>query len=354
MQLFSLITKIIPGCLISLGFFILDVVWVSALPVLDLSFGQSFPTLFIFFFMRSCLFLLWLGALVLIYFTSLFTVPRLFSWFLITPNLIILILGIYGFYYEPFHLTVSHFSMPVPGLKRPIRIVQLSDIHVERTTNRERELPLLVESLHPDMIVMTGDYINESYTGDAQAIKDLHKLLGQLHAPLGIYAVDGNVETPLDMAEWFKGLDIHILDDQVVKIPVVGEHFAIIGLSFFEWRDNDQALVNLMDQVQPDDFSLLLFHKPDLAYTARDVKINLFLAGHTHGGQVRLPFYGALFTNSRYGKQFEMGLYHLEKTTLFVSRGLGFTGGPAPRLRFLCPPEVVSIDLIPEGSSQSQ
>ena len=102
-----------------------------------------------------------------------------------------------------------------------------------------------------------------------------------------------------------------------------------------------------MKKVRQDDFSVLLYHKPDLAYAARDRQINLYLAGHTHGGQVRMPFYGAIFTNSRYGKNFEMGLYHLGQTDLYVSRGIGFVGGIGPRARFLCPPEVVVIDLIP-------
>ena len=354
MHILPLINKLLPGCLISLGFFILDVIWVRALPALDLSFGPSVPVLFMFTFIRSGLFLVWLVALIIIHFIPSMTVPHIFSWVLIAPNLIILIIAIYGFWYEPFHLSVSRLSMPVPGLARPVRIVQLSDIHVERTTSRERELPHLVESLKPDMIVMTGDYVNESYTGNSQTINDLRDLLSRLHAPLGVYAVNGNVESPWDLEEWFKGLDIHILEDQVLKIPELGEHFRLVGLSFFDWRDNDQALINLMNQVQPNDFSLLLYHKPDLAYTARDLRINLYLAGHTHGGQVRLPFYGALWANSKYGKQFEMGLYHLGTTTLFVSRGLGFTGGPAPRIRFLCPPEVVVIDLIPEVGNQSR
>jgi len=99
--------------------------------------------------------------------------------------------------------------------------------------------------------------------------------------------------------------------------------------------------------VKEDDFSVLLYHKPDLAYAARDLKVDLYLAGHTHGGQVRVPIYGAIFPNSRYGKTFEMGLYHLDGMTLYVNRGLGFTGGPAPRIRFLAPPEIVVIDLLP-------
>ncbi|MBN1306175.1 MAG: metallophosphoesterase [Anaerolineales bacterium] len=73
----------------------------------------------------------------------------------------------------------------------------------------------------------------------------------------------------------------------------------------------------------------------------------MYLAGHTHGGQVRIPLYGALVTFSRYGKVFEMGEDHIEGTTLYVSRRLGMEGLGLPRVCFLCPPEIVVIDLSP-------
>jgi hypothetical protein len=73
--------------------------------------------------------------------------------------------------------------------------------------------------------------------------------------------------------------------------------------------------------------------------------INLYLCGHTHGGQVRLPFYGAVVTASTLGKRFEMGYYRLQDTHLYVSRGIGFEGMGAPRVRFLCPPEITLVSI---------
>ena len=72
---------------------------------------------------------------------------------------------------------------------------------------------------------------------------------------------------------------------------------------------------------------------------------DLLLAGHTHGGQLCLPFYGAIVTSSSYGKRYESGLARKENTTMYISRGLGFEGGRMPRARFLCRPEIVSVDL---------
>jgi uncharacterized protein len=82
-----------------------------------------------------------------------------------------------------------------------------------------------------------------------------------------------------------------------------------------------------MAHVNSNDFTLLLYHKPDLAYAAQELGINLYLSGHTHGGQVCLPFIGALFTNSRYEKTFKMGLYHLGITTLLSAEDWGLLAG---------------------------
>jgi predicted MPP superfamily phosphohydrolase len=150
------------------------------------------------------------------------------------------------------------------------------------------------------------------------------------------------------MYNLFMGLDVHFLDNEVIRIPQLGEHFKLVGLEYNTWYEDEDILQGLITHLNPDDYTLLLYHSPDLAYIARDLGIDLYLTGHTHGGQFRLPFFGALTTGSRYHKAFEMGLYHLDNTTLYVSRGLGMAGGIAPRIRFLDPPEVVVIDLIPK------
>jgi predicted MPP superfamily phosphohydrolase len=91
---------------------------------------------------------------------------------------------------------------------------------------------------------------------------------------------------------------------------------------------------------------LLLFHSPDIAQDASEAGVDLYLCGHTHGGQVRLPFYGALITSSALGKKYEMGRYEIGPMTLYVSRGIGVEGASAPRARFLCSPEVILWSLV--------
>lgn len=92
-------------------------------------------------------------------------------------------------------------------------------------------------------------------------------------------------------------------------------------------------------------FTLLLYHSPDLMPEAARAGVDLFLAGHTHGGQIRLPLIGALVTSSIYWKRYEMGLYTEGHTRLYVSRGIGMEGLGAPRARFLCPPEIELFEL---------
>ena len=102
------------------------------------------------------------------------------------------------------------------------------------------------------------------------------------------------------------------------------------------------ALANAL----PDAPIILIYPTPDLAPQAAAAGVDLQLSGHTHGGQIRLPFYGALITSSIYRKRFEMGEYRLPRNgrapmTLYTSRGIGVEGGAAPRVRFLCRPEII-------------
>jgi predicted MPP superfamily phosphohydrolase len=337
----------IPNFLILLAFILMDAFWLLSLSRWGISYGPRKLPFILFFIFRIGLFVLWFVLQGRLFKVSVNPPNLSFFSFLVT-NLLVLVFGIYGFCIEPFQLTQSHLEISVAGLSRPVRIIQLSDIHVEYITRREQELVTLIESLHPDLIVMTGDYTSEDFTNDPVTFQDLRQFISQLHVPLGIYAVNGNSESVYVMDLLFADTGIHLLDNEVVRIPELGDHMAILGLSYFNELIDEVNLTRLMSQVQPEDYTILLYHKPDLAYAARDLKVNLYLCGHTHGGQVRLPIFGALITNSRYGKTFEMGLYSLDQMTLFVSRGLGFTSGSAPRIRFLAPPEVVVIDLVPK------
>jgi predicted MPP superfamily phosphohydrolase len=345
------------GVSICLGFLFLDGISLLLLPRLGISFGGIRLPMTALVFMRGAIFVFWF-----IFFSNNILNRFLFHshinnrvsginqfpvWIDLGVNLLLLFFVIDIFFIEPSRLTTSYITVEVKGLSRPIRVVQLSDIHIEKTSQRELALPGLINRLQPDLIVMTGDYLNESYKSSPSSQQDLRNLISQIHASLGIYAVNGNVETRLDMNSIFQGLNIHLIDNDIVRIPQPGRDIVLVGLEYSHWYDDDDTLTKLISQVKPGDYSILLYHKPDLAYTARDLGIDLYLTGHTHGGQFRLPIYGAIITDTRFGKIFEMGEYHLGNMIMYVSRGIGMAGGITPRIRFLCPPEVAVFDLVP-------
>ena len=121
----------------------------------------------------------------------------------------------------------------------------------------------------------------------------------------------------------------------------------LANIEHFLGEELDAArLAQAMDGIPADDFTLLLYHSPDLIVEAAQEQIDLYLGGHTHGGQLRLPLYGALVTGTASGKRYEMGRYDLGGTLLYVSRGVGMEGMAAPRARFLSPPEIVCVDVV--------
>ena len=262
----------------------------------------------------------------------------------------ILLVEGYGLYIEPFNLGTTTIQEPAPQFidERPLRILQISDIHVERITRREEEVITTVNALDPDIIVMTGDYVNIDYRSDSQTWADTRAILTRLSAPYGIYAVSGTgaVDLPEAMSAVFDGLDIQVLDDEIAVVLLPQNDLYIIGVSITKDLSADQEVLSqLMASIPEDAYTLLLYHSPDIIETAAATGVDLYLAGHTHGGQIRLPIYGAIFTSSHYGKEYEMGYYKRGETTLYVSRGIGLEGLSMPRARFLAPPELVLVEL---------
>jgi uncharacterized protein len=325
----------------------LDLALLSLLPVLQLSFGSpDLPFLF-FNAVRLLITLPFLAAILMIRKRSTRILPAVSTGIQILLSL----LAGYALYIEPFHLTVTTLPVDSPPFLagRPLRILHLTDLHMEHPTRRERDILAMLETLQPDLIVLTGDYLNPSYLDDPQTLAETRQFLSQLHAPYGVYAVNGTVDDERHMALLFDGLDeIQVLDDSFTLLEWPGGRLALLGVTnTHAWAADTRSLRTLLPAVPPDAYTVLLYHTPDLIETASSLGVDLYLAGHTHGGQVRLPFYGALITFSRYQKMYEMGEYRVADTLLYVSRGLGMEGWDAPRLRFLCPPEMVLVELGP-------
>ncbi|MFP4394894.1 MAG: metallophosphoesterase [Anaerolineales bacterium] len=253
--------------------------------------------------------------------------------------------AIYATWIEPFRLGVTRARFAHPrGPSRPLRLLHISDLHIEGWSPREDAVLAQVEALLPDLIVVTGDYLNLSSIHDPAAQRDVRALLSRLDAPLGVYAISGSpvVDQASIIGQLLSDLPLRWLQDEGVAIQYGDRALWLMGVrnTYLEARDA-AAIQKLMAQAPPDALTVLLYHTPDLMPLARDLGVDLYLCGHTHGGQLRLPLYGAIATSSKWGKRYEMGRYREGETTLYVSRGLGVEGLGAPRARFLSPPEII-------------
>jgi predicted MPP superfamily phosphohydrolase len=274
------------------------------------------------------------------------------SWLLLAlSQLTGTLLAVRGMWVEPQSLSLTRHSLASPKWSanaRPLRLLHLADIHMERITERDRQVVRLAQTLQPDTILFSGDFLNPSHIRDPIAWAELRSMLGELRAPLGVYSVSGTpaVDAPEIVPQLLDGLNVRWLRDERVTLAHAGQLVDVVGLSCTHIPDQDaQRLDALVNGHVDGRLTILLYHSPDLAPEASRLGFDLQLSGHTHGGQVRLPLFGALYANSIYGKRFEMGLRRVGDMKLYVSRGIGLEGNGAPRVRFLCPPEITLFEI---------
>jgi uncharacterized protein len=270
--------------------------------------------------------------------------PQLFSsrYFLIVHVLAILGIACFidGFFVEPKWIEVTRVEIETTKLKNAtLRIVLFSDMHCENKPRNEQKLVEIVESLKPDVIVFTGDSLNTP-----KALPLLKETLRHMNAPLGKFAVRGNFDSYFwKYIDLFSGTDFNELVNESVKIKKDGDTFSLTGFKVPCPQDFQTVLRNVLAE----NYNIMLYHYSDLAESLQGLNVDLYLSGHTHGGQVRLPFYGALVTLSRFGKKYEMGIYDINEMKLYVNRGIGLENTPAPKVRFLCRPEITVFDIHP-------
>jgi predicted MPP superfamily phosphohydrolase len=160
------------------------------------------------------------------------------------------------------------------------------------------------------------------------------------------FALEGDVERP-GWRELFKGTPFLTLIDGHATLPLPGGRRLILtGLSTELSRgQNEKALAKVLDEAPKGDVWVVAGHSPDFVRRLRGRKVDLALAGHTHGGQVVLPFLGPPITLSRLPNRYAGGLNDYRGIPLHVSRGIGMERKTAPQVRFLCPPEICVLTL---------
>jgi hypothetical protein len=258
-------------------------------------------------------------------------------------SLILGLIAVDAFLIEPHWLEVTRVTLPSPKVDRAVRVVVIADIQTDRPGAYERRALRTAMDQSPDLLLFAGDMIHLSrrsraYEAEIAALNDLMVEVG-VAAPLGTYAVRGNVDRAGAWTEVFAGVPVEILDPTETRDlgPVT-----LTGLSLAD-------AFGTASDIPPapgDAFHIVMGHSPNfsLGSTAGD----LLIAGHTHGGQVQLPLIGPLVTLSQVPRRWASGVTSLDEgRTLVVSRGVGLERGRAPQFRFLCRPQIVVIEVVP-------
>jgi uncharacterized protein len=254
---------------------------------------------------------------------------------------LVLAVAVDAFWIEPHWLEVSHRQIASAKIRRLVRIVVVADLQTDSIGAYERAVLQQVMEEKPDLILLAGDYVQAFPERRPMLRAELHDLLQEIHltAPLGVFAVGGNVD-PYNWQRMFQGLDITTVNsNQSFNLGQL--RLTCLGLR--ESIDSELHISRGMSE----QFHIVLGHVPNFAMG--DVDADLMLAGHTHGGQVRIPGIGPVITHARVPHTWAAGLTELpDGGHLLVSRGIGMERGYAPPMRFLCRPELVVIDLVPE------
>ena len=274
-------------------------------------------------------------------------------------SLALLSLGSYSTLLEPKMLRVEQIDIVTDKVPEEVTILHLTDMHITKIGPHEQKIFQRVQELQPDMIVRTGDFL-DVYDSDKKKriLQELAAIFRQFSPKYGHYVVPGNHDTwhmDAKAFAWFDELAgiTTLLDDEHAFTAPAGR-FRLVGL----WPSTSRELTRddvdaWWQEVEEDEFTMILGHYPDYILQATHVSVDLCLAGHLHGGgQVRIPFIGAVpgiyeaamhFVGSDFPRKWAGGYHKAGKTRINV--GVGSGGTP---VRFNCPPTMTLFTLRPE------
>jgi predicted MPP superfamily phosphohydrolase len=258
--------------------------------------------------------------------------------------LVLVIVGVDGFFIEPHWLEVTHLRIASDKVDRPTRIVVLADLQADRFGPYEQQVLREVLWQQPDLILLAGDYCGEPGSQEhfwQQVNAFMHVI--RFSAPRGVFAVRGNCDT--------RGWEAIVKDLPATAVSKTQtSDLGGLWLTCLSLRDSRNPELEISRPTSAE-FHIVLGHVPNFAMG--QVNADLLLAGHTHGGQVRLPWIGPLVTLSKLPRSWAAGVTELPGgRKLVVSRGIGMQRDHAPQVRFLCRPQLVVIDLLPQGPEE--
>lgn len=245
----------------------------------------------------------------------------------------------YSAIYEPSDLEVVRRTISIRGLPARLdgtRVVQISDLHMTKASELHTRMVEQVQALKPDAIFVTGDLVDSR-----SAVADVHDLLGYLDAPLGIWAVPGNWDHTAEA-----------IDDLVDALPSARVNFLInksqpldSGLWIVGVDDPASAHDELGDAIRSVPAGVrrvLLAHSPDIVPNLEGQTFDLILSGHTHGGQINLPFLNGAWLKEGPSNKYIQGMFQVKGSPMYVNRGIGMTKLP---IRIHSRPEITHFTL---------
>jgi predicted MPP superfamily phosphohydrolase len=254
----------------------------------------------------------------------------------------LLLLGKYG-------LTVSRYELSSDNLPEGFygfRVVQLSDLHGSEFGKDNARLVRAVEDEEPDIIVMTGDFIDEN----KNELPEVEALVKQLTGIAPVYYVSGNHDWASSdieaLARALDGAGAHYLQNDYITLERGGDSIVLCGIEDPNGRADmikPDELVGAINSELPGSFVLLLAHRNYWVERYPDLGVDIILCGHAHGGIVRLPGIGGLIgSNAEMPAKYEAGVFESGRYSMVVSRGLG-NSVAVPR--FLNTPEIITVIL---------
>ena len=270
----------------------------------------------------------------------------------LTILLFLAILGGYSFLFEPNNIQIEKINIEMANLPESFegaRIVHLTDFHSFGFNKREKMVLKMVDKLDPDFVFITGDFVDHT-TKDIDSVQEFWQELGDQYQGR-IFGVLGNHEYKNESADsdslekLLEESGIVILDNENQKIfqDDEDEYIYLIGVDDPDTGNDD--LKKATTDIEKDVPKILLAHSPDIINdldSLKEEKIDLILVGHTHGGQIGIPFIRPFWVPTKNRGKYASGLFVFDSVHLYVNRGVGLSVFP---IRFNCPPEITVIEL---------